>query len=125
MLEFDAPEEKRFLHKETTEKIIGASFEVHRKLGYGFLKRVYQRVLQVELLRAGVSAEIENRIQVKYKGVVVGEYDADLIVKGCVAVELKVALQYDKRDEAQLLNQLSDRHQSRSPDQLRARESRI
>jgi GxxExxY protein len=106
MLEFDPPEEKRFLHKETTERIIGAAFEVHRELGHGFLERVYQRALQVELLRAGVSAEIEKRIQVKYKGVVVGEYDADLIVDGCVAVELKVALQYDKRDEAQLLNQL-------------------
>jgi len=106
MLEVGAPNEKQFLHKETTEKIIGAAFEVHRELGYGFLERVYQRALQVELLRAGASAEIEKRIQVQYKGVVVGDYDADLIVDGCVAVELKVALQYDKRDEAQLLNQL-------------------
>ncbi len=106
MLEVGAPDEKRFLHKETTEKIIGAAFEVHRELGYGFLERVYQRALQVELLRAGVSAEIEKRIQVQYKGVVVGDYDADLIVDGCVAVEFKVALQYDKRDEAQLLNEL-------------------
>lgn len=106
MLEVGAPNEKQFLHKETTEKIIGAAFEVHRELGYGFLERVYQRALQVELLRAGVSAEIEKRIQVQYKGVVVGEYDADLIVDSCVAVEVKVALQYDKRDEAQLLNEL-------------------
>jgi len=106
MLEVGAPNEKQFLHKETTEKIIGAAFEVHRELGYGFLERVYQRALQVELLRAGVSAEIEKRIQVQYKGVVVGESDADLIVDSCVAVEVKVALQYDKRDEAQLLNEL-------------------
>ena len=42
----------------------------------------------------------------RYKGAVVGEYDADLIVDGCVAIELKVAFQYDKRDEAQLLNEL-------------------
>jgi GxxExxY protein len=62
--------------------------------------------LQVELLRKGVSAEIERRIQVHYKGVVVGDYDADLIVDGVVAVELKVNPQYDKRDEAQLLNEL-------------------
>ena len=106
MLEIDDEHPSKLLHREITEKIIGAAFEVHRELGYGFLERVYQRALQVELLRAGVSAEIEKRIQVKYKGVVVGEYDADLIVDGCVAVELKVALQYDKRDEAQLLNQL-------------------
>lgn len=106
MLEFDPEEQKPFLHKETTEKIIGASFEVHRQPGYGFLERVYQRAMQVELLYHDISAEIEKRIQVRYKGVVVGEYDADLIVAGTDAVELKVAPQYDKRDEAQLLNQL-------------------
>jgi GxxExxY protein len=106
MLEIDDEHPNKLLHREITEKIIGAAFEVHRELGYGFLERVYQRALQVELLRAGVSAEIEKRIQVKYKGVLVGEYDADLIVDGCVAVELKVTPQYDKRDEAQLLNEL-------------------
>ena len=70
------------------------------------MERVYQRALQVELLRGGVTAEIEKRIQVKYKGIVVGDYDGDLIVDGCVVVEIKVAPQYDKRDEAQLLNEL-------------------
>jgi GxxExxY protein len=79
---------------------------VHQQLGYGFLERVYQRALQVELLRHGATAEIEKRIQVQYKGVVVGDYDADLIVDGSVLVEIKVASQYDKRDEAQLLNEL-------------------
>jgi GxxExxY protein len=106
MLEVDPPEDKPFLHKKTTEKVIGAAFEVHRQLGYGFLERVYQRALQVELLRNGTSAEIERRIQVHYKGVVVGDYDADLVVDEIVAVELKVNPQYDKRDEAQLLNDL-------------------
>ena len=106
MLEVDPPEDKPFLYRETTEKIIGAALEVHRELGYGFLERVYQRALQVELLREGVSAEIERRIQVHYKGVIVGDYDAELIVAEVVAVELKVNPQYDKRDEAQLLNEL-------------------
>jgi GxxExxY protein len=106
MLEVDPPEDKPFLYRETTEKIIGAAFEDHRELGYGFLERVYQRAVQVELLREGVSAEIERRIQVHYKGVIVGDYDADLIVAEVVAVELKVNPQYDKRDEAQLLNEL-------------------
>ncbi len=58
------------------------------------------------MLRRDVSAEIEKRIQVHYKGIVVGDYDADVIVDNVVAVELKVNAQYDKRDEAQLLNQL-------------------
>jgi GxxExxY protein len=101
MLEINQPGEKKLLHEQTTKKIIGAAFEVHDQLGYGFLERVYQRALQVEFLRRGSSAEIEKRIQVQYKGVVVGDYDADLIV-----LEIKVAPQYDKRDEAQLLNEL-------------------
>jgi GxxExxY protein len=106
MPEVDPPVNKPFLYRETTEKIIGAAFGGHRQLGYGFLARVYQRALPMELLRSGVPNEIERRIQVYYKGVVVGDYDADLVVDKVVAVELKVAPQYDKRDEAQLLNEL-------------------
>jgi len=106
MLEIDEPGETKLLHEGTTRKIIGAAFEVHDQLGYGFLERVYQRALQVELLRRGATAEIEKRIQVHYKGAVVGDYDADVLVDGCVIVEIKVAPQYDKRDEAQLLNEL-------------------
>jgi GxxExxY protein len=106
MLEIDESSGDKLLHKQTTEKIIGAAFEVHSQLGYGFLERVYQRALQVELLRRGAAAELENRIQVQYKGVVVGDYDADILVDACVVVEVKIAPQYDKRDEAQLLNEL-------------------
>jgi GxxExxY protein len=104
MLELDA--EKNFPHKEITETIIGSAFEVYNHLGYGFLHRVYQRALQVELLRRGFKAELERRITVRYKDAVVGEYDADLIVDDSVLVEIKIAPQYDKRDEAQLLNML-------------------
>ena len=106
MLEIHDEQADKLLHRATTEAIIGAAFEVHQQLGYGFLERVYQRALQVELLRRGVAAEIERRIQVQYKGVVVGDYDADLIVADSVVVEIKVNPQYDKRDEPQLLNEL-------------------
>jgi GxxExxY protein len=106
MLEIEGEHPDKLLHRVTTEAIIGAAFEVHRELGYGFLERVYQRALHVELLRRGATAEIEERIQVHYKGAVVGDYDADVLVDGCVIVEIKVAPQYDKRDEAQLLNEL-------------------
>jgi GxxExxY protein len=106
MLEIDETGRRKLLHEATTQKIIGAAFEVHDQLGYGFLERVYQRALQVELLRRGAATELEKRIQVHYKGVVVGDYDADIVVDGCVVVEVKVAPQYDKRDEAQLLNEL-------------------
>src|SRR6266705_5343557 len=98
--------ETLFPHKEITEAIIGAAFEVHAQLGYGFLERVYHRALQVELLRRGFKAELERRITVRYKDAIVGEYDADLFVEDSVLVEIKIAPQYDKRDEAQVLNEL-------------------
>ncbi len=106
MLEIQDENPDKLLHRSTTEAIIGAAFEVHQELGYGFLERVYQRALQVELVRRGVTAEIERRIQVQYKGAIVGDYDADLIVADSVAVEIKVNPHYDKRDEAQSLNEL-------------------
>jgi GxxExxY protein len=106
MLEFQPEDETSFPHKKVTEAIIGSAFEVHDHLGYGFLHRVYQRALQVELLRRGFSGELENRTTVRYKEVIVGEYDGDVIVNDAVLVEVKIAPQYDKRDEAQLLNVL-------------------
>ena len=93
-------------HKDVTEQIIGAAFEVYRVLGYGFLERVYQRALQVELQSRGLKADIESKIQVVYKGTIVGEYKADVFVNDCVIVELKVAKNYCPEDEAQLLNEL-------------------
>ena len=92
--------------REITEKIIGAAFEVYKELGYGFLERVYQRAMQVELQRGGLAAELERRIQVKYKNAIVGDYDADLFVDNSVIVEIKVAKNYNSDDEPQLLNEL-------------------
>ena len=95
-----------FLHKEITQEIIGAAFEVYKHLGYGYLEKVYQRAMQVELLQRRLKAQLEHPIQVLYKGVVVGDYAADLFVEECVIVELKVAPEYCASDEAQLLNEL-------------------
>jgi GxxExxY protein len=106
MLEFTPENEGAFPHRDITAAIIGAAFEVHNHLGYGFLHRVYQRALQVELARRGRRVESEKRINVQYKDVIVGDYDADLIVDDYVLVEIKIAPDYDKRDEAQLLNML-------------------
>lgn len=89
-----------------THDIIGAAFDVERELGYGFLEKVYQRAMQVELKLRGRSAELEHRIPVHYKGVNVGDYAADLLVEKRVMVELKVAPEYQAADEAQLLNEL-------------------
>ena len=95
-----------FEHKEITEAIIGAAFEVHNVLGYGFLEKVYQNAMLAELIQTGYSCETEAKIKVCYKNIVVGEYFADLFVDERVIVELKVAKIYQAADEAQLLNEL-------------------
>lgn len=94
------------LHKAITEKIIGASFEVYNQLGYGFLEKVYKSAMQVELVRKGLQCQAEQPIKVRYKGVIVGNYFADLFVEESVIVEFKIAPTYNSADEAQLLNQL-------------------
>jgi len=94
-------------HSEITEVIIGSAFEVHRVLGYGFLEAVYRNAIAVELRQRGLRAEMEHRLSVSYKGSEVGLYVADLLVEGVVLVELKVAEEYRKTDEAQLLNELA------------------
>ncbi len=75
-------------HQAITEQIIAAAFEVHGILGYGFLEKVYQRAMQVELNIRGLRAEDESKIKVVYKGSVVGDYEADLLVDEAVIVEL-------------------------------------
>ena len=89
-----------------TEAVIGAAFEVHGALGYGFLEAVYRNAMAVELRRRGLSAVVENRMEVRYKDEVVGTYVADMVVDDTVIVEFKVAEEYRKADEAQLINEL-------------------
>ena len=93
-------------HSDVTEKIIGAAFEVHCVLGYGFLESVYQRAMQAELQKSGLKAEIECPIKVRYKDVIVGDFRADLFVNEVVIVELKTTKNYNPEDEPQLLNEL-------------------
>jgi GxxExxY protein len=97
---------QKLIHKELTEAVIGAAYEVHNVLGYGFLEKVYQRALQAELIRRGQRVEIERALQVTYKGIVVGDYFADLVVGEKVIVELKVSAELNSHDEAQLINEL-------------------
>ena len=91
---------------ELTYQIRGAVFEVNRILGSGFLEKVYEKALIIELLVRGLRAESQVPIEVIYKGEVVGEYFADIVVEGQVIIELKALEQLQKIHEAQLLNYL-------------------
>lgn len=89
-----------------TEAIIGAAMKVSNTLGVGFLEKVYENALVVELKKAGLKVQQQKTIKVIYEGVVVGNYVADLIVEDAVLVELKVAKTIDDIHQAQLLNYL-------------------
>jgi len=94
------------IHRELTEQIIASFFEVYNSLGYGFLEKVYENALMIELSRQGLSVSQQYPITVKYAGQVVGEYFADLIVDDRVIVEIKAVRYLLKEHEAQLLNYL-------------------
>ena len=91
---------------DLTYQIRGAVFEVNRILGFGFLEKVYEKALIIELLVRGLRAESQVPINVSYKNEVVGEYFADIVVEGQVIIELKAVDQLQKIHEAQLLNYL-------------------
>ena len=91
---------------ELTYQINGAVFEVNQILGAGFLEKVYQKALLVELRKRGLRAESEVPIQVRYKGELVGDYFADIVVEGQVIIELKTVENLQKIHEAQLINYL-------------------
>ncbi|HQU82626.1 MAG TPA: GxxExxY protein [Pyrinomonadaceae bacterium] len=93
-------------HSEITGQIIKAFYKVYNTLGYGFLERVYENALFLELQEMGLNAVKQAPIKVFYNDQEVGEYFADLIVENCVIIELKAVENLLKVHEAQLLNYL-------------------
>ncbi|MBV6484403.1 MAG: hypothetical protein KFKLKKLM_00907 [Flavobacteriales bacterium] len=94
------------LHKDITDKIIKAFYEVYNELGYGFLEKVYENALLIELMAIGLSCEKQKKINVFYDGQLVGEYYADIVVNEIVIIELKAAETLCEEHEFQLINYL-------------------
>jgi len=94
------------LHQELTDVIIKTFYEVYNELGYGFLERVYQNSMFLELRNKGFIVEAQKKIKVYYKGIEVGQYYADLIVENSVILELKAADSIAPAFENQILNYL-------------------
>ena len=89
-----------------TEKIIGLFYDVYNELGYGFLESVYEQALLIALRQAGPDVEAQVEIPVRFRGLEVGNYKADLQVDRKVLIELKAARSLEKAHEAQILNYL-------------------
>jgi GxxExxY protein len=91
---------------DTTEKIIGCSFNVINSLGNGFLEKVYENSLSLELRQTGLKVVQQKPIQVEYRKQIVGEYIADLLVEDEILVELKAVQSLEEVHFAQCLNYL-------------------
>ncbi|MGM5471110.1 GxxExxY protein [Flavobacteriaceae bacterium LMO-SS05] len=95
-----------YKHSETTETIIKCFYKVYNALGYGFLEKVYENALFLELKSLGLFVEKQKQIKVYYENQQVGEYYADLIVSESVIIEIKAAESLCEEHEFQLINYL-------------------
>jgi GxxExxY protein len=93
-------------HTDITEKIIRAFYTVYNQLGFGFLEKVYENALVIEMRGLGLSVSAQTPIAVYYQYQIVGEYVADIVVEECVLVELKAVKELAPEHETQLLNYL-------------------
>lgn len=95
-----------YKHSNITDLIIKAFFNVYNKLGYGFLEKVYENAMLIELGKLGLRAVNQKGIKVYYDEIEVGQYAADLLVEDVVIVELKATESLCEEHEAQLTNYL-------------------
>ena len=98
--------EKQLLHSELTRHIIGATMEVHKILGAGFLESVYEESIAIEFGLRNIKFERQKPLDIIYKGKMAKQFVCDFLVEGKVIVELKAVKGLSDSDEAQLLNYL-------------------
>ncbi len=96
----------RWETNKITEAVIGAAYKVGNTLGGGFLEKVYENALAIEIRKSGLQVVQQHSINVKYEGTIVGEFVSDLLVKDEVLVELKAVKSLDEIHLAQCLNYL-------------------
>jgi len=89
-----------------TEKIIGVFFDVYNELGFGFLESVYHKSMIIALRDAGVTADRQVSLPVFFRGHLVGDFLADILVERAVILELKAAGELASDHDSQLLNYL-------------------
>ena len=98
--------DKRYPESELTDQIIGAAVGVHKELKPGFVEKIYQRALYLELKNVGLDVDREKKISVSYKKANLGYGQVDFIVNGKVVVEVKSVAEIKPIHKAQLLSYL-------------------
>ncbi len=98
--------EENLIHSDLTDRIIKCFYTVYNRLGYGFLERVYENALKIEMELDGLNVESQKPIKVLYNEMIVGDYYADLVVNNAVIIELKACESLNKNHLNQLQNYL-------------------
>ena len=93
-------------NNQLTNEIIGAFYAVYNTLGYGFLEKVYEKAMVIELRKRNIECVAQYLIEVNYHGEKIGHYYADILVKNLIVLELKASEFINKNDEFQLINYL-------------------
>ena len=96
----------RLPSSKLTEAVIGCAFKVGNSLGNGFLEKVYENALVHELRKSGLHVVQQRKIEVAYDGIIVGVYEADIIVNDCLIIEIKAVRALEDAHKAQCLNYL-------------------
>lgn len=94
------------LHADITDKIIEAYYKVYNTLGYGFLEKVYENALVIELKKAGFKVSQQQSIKVYYENKEIGIFSADIIINDLVILELKAVEKFCNEHKNQLINYL-------------------
>lgn len=89
-----------------SEKVIGLSYKVYNQLGRGYVEKVYENALVHELTKLGIQVKQQAYLNVFYDGIIVGEFQPDLIVGNSVLIEIKAVSELNKNHEAQCVNYL-------------------
>ena len=93
-------------HSDLTGKVLGAFFQIHKEMGFGFSEKVYQAALAILLEELGMMVEQQKPIKVYFHNRVVGEYIADMVINDVILLELKAVEHLADVHSAQLLNYL-------------------
>lgn len=99
-------EQRGLKHRDLTERIIGVFYEVYNELGHGFLESVYEQAMAIAPSDAGLEVTRQFPLSVTFRGHIVGDYRADVVVNRAVILELKAVSGIDPAHEAQLLHYL-------------------
>jgi len=99
-------DKNKILLDEISQKIIGCAYKVSNSLGSGFVEKVYENALCIELKNAGLEINQQQNLNVLYQNIIVGEYTADIMVNNSIIVELKACKGLDTIHQAQCMNYL-------------------